>query len=200
MINSLRAKWDRASRTYDRATRSDHFRFGAPKSRLFALMRGRCLMLATGTGTDFRHFPSGLHVTAIDISPGMLARAREHALAYDGRLDLVRMDARALAFADASFDTIAAVCTFCSVPDPVRGLRELRRVLKPEGRLLLFEHVRSRLAQLAIMQDLLTPLTRWLGPDMNRDTVGNAERAGFRILREENIYLDLVKAIEASPL
>ena len=200
MINSLRAKWDRASRTYDRATRSDDFRFAAAKRRLFARMRGRCLMLATGTGTDFRHFPSGLHVTAIDISPGMLARAREHALAYDGRLDLVRMDARALAFADASFDSIAAVCTFCSVPDPVRGLRELRRVLKPEGRLLLFEHVRSRLAQLAIMQDLLTPLTRWFGPDMNRDTVGNAERAGFRILREENVYLDLVKAIEAVPL
>jgi len=196
----LREKWDRASRTYDLVTRSDEFRFGAAKRKLFARMQGRCLMLATGTGNDFRHFPRGLCVTAIDISPSMLARARERARAYAGRLALVRSDARALAFADQSFDTVVTVCTFCSVPDPVRGLRELRRVLQPEGRLLLFEHVRSRLAPVAIMQDLMTPLTRRFGPDMNRDTVANVERAGFRIVREENVYLDLVKAVEAVPL
>ncbi len=199
MIDPLRAKWDRASRTYDWTTRSDDFRFAAAKRHLFARMRGRCLMLATGTGSDFRHFPPGLSVTAIDISPGMLGRARERARAYEGRLDLVRADARSLAFADRSFDTVVAVCTFCSVPDPVRGLRELHRVLEPEGRLLLFEHVRSRLAPLAIMQDLLTPLTRRFGPDMNRDTVTNTERAGFRVVREENVYLDVMKAIEAVP-
>ena len=199
MIDPLRAKWDRASRTYDWTTRSDEFRFGAAKRHLFARMRGRCLMLATGTGRDFQNFPPGLSVTAIDISPGMLDRARERARAYEGRLELARMDARALALADQSFDTVVAVCTFCSVPDPVRGLSELRRVLKPDGWLLLFEHVRSRLTPLAIMQDLLTPLTRRFGPDMNRDTVANAERAGFRVVREENVYLDLVKSVEAVP-
>jgi hypothetical protein len=60
--------------------------------------------------------------------------------------------------------------------------------------------VRGRLTPLAIMQDLMTPLTRRLGPDMNRDTVANAERAGFRVVREENVYLDLMKAVEAVPL
>jgi len=200
VIDPLRDKWDRASRTYDLVTRSDEFRFAAAKRKLFERMQGRCLMLATGTGNDFRHFPPGLRVTAIDVSPAMLERARERARAYEGRLDLVRTDARKLAFADRSFDTVVTVCTFCSVPDPVRGLCELRRVLKPEGRLLLFEHVRSRLTPLAIMQDLMTPLTRRLGPDMNRDTVANAERAGFRVVREENVYLDLMKAVEAVPL
>jgi ubiquinone/menaquinone biosynthesis C-methylase UbiE len=200
VIGPLQAKWDRASRTYDRVTRSDEFRFAPAKRRLFARMRGRCLMLATGTGNDFRHFPPGLHVTALDISSGMLAHARERARSYEGRLDLVLADVRSLSFADRSFDTVVAVCTFCSVPDPVRGLRELRRVLKPQSRLLLFEHVRSRLTPLAIMQDLLTPLTRRLGPDMNRETVTNAERAGFRVVREQNVYLDLVKAVEAVPL
>lgn len=199
MALSARFKWDRASRGYDFATRSDEWRYGAAKRRLFASMRGRCLMLAAGTGHDFRFFPSDLRITAIDISGRMLAQATRPACDYAGQLDLAQMDAQSLAFADARFDTIASVCTFCSVPDPVRGLRELRRVLAPGGRLLAFEHVRSRLGPLAMMQDLMTPLTRRVGPDLNRDTLGNLARAGFRILREENVYLDVVKAIEAIP-
>lgn len=199
MAESARIKWDRASRGYDFATRSDEWRYGPAKRRLFEGMRGRCLMLAAGTGGDFRFFPPALRITAIDISGGMLMHAAPVARAYPGRLDLVQMDAQALAFADARFDTIVSVCTFCSVPDPVRGLRELRRVLAPAGRLLAFEHVRSRLGPIAVMQDLLTPLSRRVGPDLNRDTLGNLARAGFRVLREENVYLDVVKAIEAVP-
>jgi hypothetical protein len=61
----------------------------------------------------------------------------------------------------------------------------------------MFEHVRSRIGPIAILQDLLTPLSRRLGPDMNRDTVGNVVRAGFELCCEENVYLDVVKAIEA---
>jgi ubiquinone/menaquinone biosynthesis C-methylase UbiE len=199
MAESVRFKWDRASRGYDFATRSDAWRYGAAKRRLFEGMRGRCLMLAAGTGHDFQFFPPDLRITAIDISGGMLAQAKRPARDYAGRLDLAQMDAQSLAFADARFDTIASVCTFCSVPDPVRGLRELRRVLAPGGRLLAFEHVRSRLGPIAVMQDLLTPFSRRVGPDLNRDTLSNLARAGFRVLREENVYLDVVKAIEAIP-
>ena len=194
-----RFPWDRANRGYDFATRSDEWRYGAAKRRLFEGMRGRCLMLAAGTGHDFQFFSADLRITAIAISGGMLAQARQPACDYPGRLDLAQMDAQSLAFVDARFDTIASVCTFCSVPDPVRGLRELRRVLAPGGRLLAFEHVRSRLGPIAVMQDLMTPLSRRVGPDLNRDTLGNLARAGFRVLREENVYLDVVKAIEAIP-
>lgn len=197
MTDAGRRKWDRAARTYDFITRADERRYGPAKQRLFAAMRGRCLMLAVGTGHDLGHFPPGLTIHALDISRAMLEHARERAADYPGRLTLLQMDAQHLAFRDASFDTIATVCTFCSVPDPVLGLRELHRVLKPDGRLLLFEHVRSRIGPIAIMQDLLTPLSRRLGPDLNRDTFGNLARAGFRVVREENVYLDIVKAGEA---
>ena len=92
-------------------------------------------------------------------------------------------------FPDDAFDTVATVCTFCSVPRPVLGLRELHRVLKPGGQLLMFEHVRSRIGPFGIFLDLMTPLTSRFGPDMNCDTVGNVQKAGFRLRREENVYL-----------
>jgi len=196
-MDGTRSKWDRASRTYDRVTWADERRYAAAKESLFRGMRGRCLMLAAGTGNDFPLFPPGLLVSSIDISRAMLERARPRALAYEGGLSLVQMDAHRLGFRDATFDTVLSVSTFCSIPDPVRGLRELYRVLRPEGRLLLFEHVRSRIGPIAMMQDLLTPISRRFGPDLNRDTMANLLRAGFRLVREENVYLDIVKAAEA---
>lgn len=195
--HGVQAKWDRASRTYDLMTWGDEQRLGPAKRRLFADMAGDCLMVAVGTGNDFQYFPPGLTITAIDISPAMIERASPKAAAYSGRLTLCLMDVQALEFGDATFDTVVTACTFCSVPDPVRGLRELRRCLKPGGQLLMFEHVRSRIGPIAILQDLLTPFTRRLGPEMNRETVSNVARAGFEICGEENVYLDVVKAIRA---
>lgn len=197
MARDLRSRWDRASRGYDCMVGADAVRFGPAKERLLARLRGRSLMVAVGTGQDIQHLPAGLRLVGVDISGGMLARARGPARAYAGALALTQADVGLLPFADASFDTVATSCTFCSVPDPIRGLRELRRVLRPDGRLLLFEHVRSRIPPIALMQDLMTPLTRRLGPDMNRDTLGNVQRAGFRIVREDNVYLDIVKAAVA---
>jgi len=190
-------KWDRASRTYDWMTWGDERRFGAAKTHLFRAMTGRCLMVAAGTGHDFSYFPPGLTITAIDISPEMVDRARPRAAMYHGTLDLRVMDVQALEFPEGAFDTIATACTFCSVPDPVRGLRELYRCLKPGGALLMFEHVRSRYGPIALMQDLLTLITRRMGPDLNRDTVANVLRAGFELVREQNVYVDIVKAITA---
>lgn len=191
------SKWDRISRTYDWTTWADRRRFAPAKRRLFSAMAGRCLFVAAGTGADFEHFPSGLSVTAIDISPGMLARARRRVGASAGELKIELADVQALPYADGAFDTVGTSCTFCSVPDPLAGLREIRRCLVPGGRLLMFEHVRSRLGPLAMLQDLMSTVSWRIGPVMNRDTVGNVTRAGFELIREANVYLDVVKAIEA---
>ena len=197
MDAACQRKWDRLSLNYDWMTWADEYRFGAAKRRLFAGMSGRCLMVAAGTGLDFPLFPPGLSVTAIDISAGMIERARSRAARYQGSLDVGVMDVQALTFDDATFDTVVTSCTFCSVPDPVRGLRELYRCLRPGGQLLMFEHVRSRFGPVAVMQDLMSVLTRRMGPAMNRDTRTNVLLAGFSLEREENVYFDIVKSLRA---
>ena len=190
-------KWDEASRTYDLFSFADDRRLGPGKRKLFEKMRGRCLLVAAGTGNDFKFLPPKLNVTAVDISPKMLAQAARKTAAYDGTIELLQMDVCELGFPAASFDTVATVCTFCSVPRPIVGLRELHRVLRPGGQILMFEHVRSAIGPLGILMDLMTPIVRRFGPELNRDTVGNVQKAGFRLRRVENVYLDVVKAIEA---
>jgi len=197
MDTETQRKWDAASRSLDFFAWGDDHRLGPHKRRLFSKICGATLMVAAGTGNDFKFFPPNQHIVAIDISPEMLERAAKKATAYQGTIELQVMDVCELPFADASFDTVVTVCTFCSVPRPVVGLRELYRVLKPGGQLLMFEHVRSKIGPFGIFLDLMTPLSRRLGPDLNRDTVGNVQKAGFRLRREENVYLDIVKSIEA---
>lgn len=191
-------KWNRASRTYDLATWGEDLRQGDAKRRLFSKASGLTLLVAVGSGNDIKFLPRGLDVEAIDISPGMLAKAQRRAARYDGRMKLRLADVQALEYQSGFFETVITSCTFCSVPDPIRGLRELHRVLRDEGRLLMFEHVRSQVPMLGLALDALTYVTRWLGPDLNRDTVANVRRAGFRVLEERNVYFDVVKSIEAA--
>jgi ubiquinone/menaquinone biosynthesis C-methylase UbiE len=194
---NLREKWDRASRTYDLVTFGEDLRQGDDKRTLFAAARGRTIFVAVGTGNDIKFLPPGLEIVGLDISPAMIERARSRARRYAGRIELRVADVQDLDYADASFDTAVTACTFCSVPDPVRGLRELRRVLEPGGRLLMFEHVRSDVPMVGLFLDALTYLSRLVGPDMNRDTVNNVRRAGFEVTKVRNVYFDIVRAIEA---
>src|SRR5271170_7935755 len=197
MDDATKQKWDDAAKSFDWLSFGDDRRFAAYKRRLFGKMRGKSLMVATGTGNDFKYFPPGQDIVALDISPKMLEKAAPRAEGYPGTLTLREMDVCKLDYPDDMFDTVVTVCTFCSVPKPIVGLTELRRVLKPGGQILMFEHMRSGVAQFGVLLDLMTPLTRKLGPDLNRDTVGNVLKAGFRLRRVENVYMDIVRIIEA---
>jgi ubiquinone/menaquinone biosynthesis C-methylase UbiE len=191
-------KWDRASRSYDFFAGVDDRRLGAEKQKLLAKLRGKTLHVAAGTGNDFKFFPRGMDIVSIDISPKMLEQAKVKAEGYQGSIELREADVHSLDYPDSTFDSVVTVFTFCSVPKPVAGLQELHRVLKPDGQLLMLEHVRSSaIAPVGIMMDLMTLLTRQIGPELNRDTVGNVQKAGFRLRLVENVYLDVVKTIEA---
>lgn len=189
--------WNRPAWLYDVLEKAGSHRHAPFQRELFGRMDGRTLFVAAGTGLNFSHFPRGKEIVAVEISPQMLEAARARAKTYDGSIIFERADAQQLPFADSSFDTAATASTFCSVPDPVQGLGELYRVLKPGGRLLMYEHVRSMNFLVGIELDLLTLATRRLGPAMNRDTAGNVRRAGFVVKRVTRAYLDIFVAIEA---
>ena len=192
------AKWDKIAPNFDfMAGRGPEVRWKPFKQELFGHMDGKILFLALGTGLDIPTFPPGKDITAIDISPRMIEQAQPRIAAYDGTIGAQVMDVHEMPFEPESFDQVYTSCTFCSVPNPVVGLKALYRVLKPGGRLFMFEHTGSRFYPFKNMMNLMTLLTQRLGPAMNRNTVGNVRAAGFKVTEVNNIFLDVVKTIKA---
>lgn len=159
----------------------------------------RILEVGVGTGKNVPYHPPGAQVTAIDISDGMLEQAAERARGLEVDVSLVLMDAQHLGLPDDAFDAAVATFVFCSVPDPVRGLKEIGRVLKPGGRALLLEHVRVDVPIVGAIMDLLDPIVlRLIGPHINRRTVKNVKRAGLKIEQVNQLVMGgLVKTIVA---
>ncbi len=160
---------------------------------------GRVLEMGVGTGKNIRYYPEGRDIVAMDISEKMLDRAQRRAERFGARVKLELGDAQALSYPDASFDVVVATFLFCSVPDPVLGLTEARRVLRPGGQLLLLEHVLSRRWGLRRLMRWLDPIPFHIwGAHIDRDTVDNVRRAGLVDVVETNLSVDIVKRIEAT--
>jgi ubiquinone/menaquinone biosynthesis C-methylase UbiE len=142
------------------------------------------LEIGVGTGWSFRHYPAAVEeVVALEPDEGMAARAERRVGDSEGRIILVMGSAEDLPFEDASFDWAVAMLVLCTVRDPGRALREVRRVLRPRGGLLFLEHVRSAEPGLARWQDRLERPWRVVarGCHPNRDTVGAMRAAGFDV-------------------
>jgi ubiquinone/menaquinone biosynthesis C-methylase UbiE len=123
------------------------------------------------------------------------ARVTPRAGALGRDVELLWADVETLPFEDGRFDTVTASCVFCSVENPVKGLEEVRRVVKPEGHVRLLEHVRPQNPLLGKIFDWLSPVTRVLmGPDINRRTEDNVRAAGLRIesVRRDGIWREIV--------
>jgi ubiquinone/menaquinone biosynthesis C-methylase UbiE len=172
------AFFDRMSRSADKRGLSDLRR------DLLSRATGTVVEIGAGTGRNFPHYPAAVtEVVATEPDPNMLRRAREAARQAGVPIRVEQALAEELPVESASVDTVVATLVFCTIPDPGAALREMRRVLNPEGRLLFLEHVRADQPRLARWQDRIQPVWSFFGAGChpNRDTPAAMERAGFAL-------------------
>jgi ubiquinone/menaquinone biosynthesis C-methylase UbiE len=154
---------------------------------------GLVLEVGVGNGLNFVFYDREHveRVEAIEPDSAMLSYARTRAAAAHVPVTLIQASVEQLPFADAYFDCVVCTLVFCSVNDPLGGLQEIRRVLKPGGQLLMVEHIRAQGRVTAFMQDLITPFTRiFIGNcHWNRRTEQNVQEAGFQVFERERRIL-----------
>lgn len=144
--------------------------------------RGRVLEIGFGTGLNLPHYPPAVDsIVAVEPNRGMLARARPRIAAAAIPVEAIEGGAEAMAMPDASFDTAVSVLTLCTVAEPVRVLAELRRLLRPRGRLLLLEHGLAPDPGVARWQHRLNRLERVLacGCNLDRPVADLVRSSGF---------------------
>ena len=156
------------------------------------------LEVGVGTGKNFDYYPKDARITAIDFSEQMLRQALQKRNRKNINVELQQMDIQSLSFADNCFDTVICSFVFCSVPSAAKGLKELYRVCKPGGQVLLLEHVLSSRLFIAAIMNLLNPLVVALvGANINRNTVKNIKACPFTSVHVDERSGDIIKLIEA---
>jgi ubiquinone/menaquinone biosynthesis C-methylase UbiE len=160
--------------------------------------RGDVLEIAVGTGRNLEHYESDVALTGIELSPEMLEIAKTRAAQVGRRADLRLGDAQALEFPDHSFDSVVCTLGLCTIPDDRAAVAEVKRVLRPGGRFLLLEHVRSPLLPIRAAQRVLDPLSVRLGADhLLREPLDHLRALGFGIERVERSRLGIVERVAA---
>jgi ubiquinone/menaquinone biosynthesis C-methylase UbiE len=187
-----RARYDRVAFIYDWMDGlMERFFFHKWRERVWQAVGSeakKIIEIGVGTGKNISYYPAGVQITAIDLSEQMLRRAKRRAADLDKTAELLLMDAQNMQFPDGSFETAVATFVFCSVPNPVLGLSEIERVLRPNGKVVLLEHMRPESPWLGKIFDLLNPVVvRLWGANINRRTVENIRKTGLRVERVQDL-------------
>jgi len=191
--------WDKAAPSYDRQIAFfERIQFAGGREWLGERARGRVLEVAIGTGLNLPHYPADVTITGIELSPAMLAIARQRATDLGRDVDLREGDAEHLAFGDGSFDTVVCALSLCTIPSPQAAVAEMRRVLAPGGRLLLLDHIGSTWPPIYAGQWLVERITiRAAGEHFTRRQLPLVKAAGFQIVETERLLAGTVERIHA---
>jgi ubiquinone/menaquinone biosynthesis C-methylase UbiE len=183
----VRRSYAKQASWYDRSIGFFERRLFGTAHRPWACSRasGDVLEVAIGTGLNLAHYPQEATVTGIDLSPEMLAIARRRATELGRKADLREGDAHSLAFSDASFDSVVCTYSLCNIPDPLRAVSEMKRVLRPGGKLILVDHIRSSSKAVFWIQKFIELFSRLGGESMTRRPLEYVEAAEFEV-RERN--------------
>ena len=191
--------WRRDAPNYDRRMGFwERVLFGDAREWVCSQAEGEVLEVAVGTGRNLPFYPASVRLTGIDLSPEMLAIARERAHQQGVTVVLLEGDAHSLDFADDSFDTVVCAFSLCNIPDRARALDEMRRVLRPSGLLVMVDHVASTSRVALTIQRLLEKLTiRFGGEHLTRRSLPLVVDAGFTIEGHDRDKLGIVERLTA---
>ncbi len=185
-------KYDREMRFFDRLL------FAGGREWVCAQAAGDMLEIGIGTGRNLPHYREDVRLTGVELSPAMLELARGRARELGLEVELHVGDAQALEFPDQSFDTVVCTLSLCTIPDERAAIAEVRRVLRPGGRFVLLEHVRSPLLPVRLAQRLLDPLAvRFQADHLLREPLEHLRAEGFDVERLERSKLGIVERVAA---
>jgi len=168
------------------------------RKNLLDKIEGKVLEIGIGTGKNLPYYNfRKVELVGIDISNKMLEKAQRKVGKNRKKIKLQLIDSERLPFKNDSFDYIVNTFLLCSVPNQEKMLKEMRRVVKKKGKIIMLEHVLSKNKWVAFFEHLHNPLTRFLfGINVNRDTMRNIERSGLRVVKEQNLaFYDVFKEL-----
>lgn len=194
-----RQAWAKDAPRYDQAMGFFERRVFGDEHRSWACSqaRGETLEVAIGTGLNLEHYPSDVNLTGLDLSPEMLALARKRAEELGLEVALHEGDAQELPFPEARFDTVTCTYSLCNVPDEERAVAEMKRVLKPGGRLILVDHIRSSVRPLLWLQRGLEKLSSKKEEHLTRRPLEQVKQAGFEVRARDRSRAGVVERLVA---
>ena len=200
-MNDLQTAYDTLAIQYEKKMWLDQYLLGVRRQRkqLMSKAYGKILDVACGTGLNFPMFSATSEITAVDLSPRMLQIAQEKANTLSLNVQVRVMDAEKLEFPDGSFDTVTSSLSTCTFPDPIQALREMKRVCRAEGLILLLEHGHSSISWLANYQDrhVLEHYQQNAGCRWNQDPIDLVKTAGLQVIDYKRFGLGMFSAIVA---
>lgn len=195
----IRQIYERMARGYDRQLDFvEAFLFADARRWACALARGCVLEIGIGTGRNIPLYRADVELTGVDLSPAMLEVARQRARDLARTVELHVADADTLPFMDGSYDVVVSTLVLCTIPSPEHALAEVHRVLRPGGRLLVVDHVRSPVLAVRLLQLVFDPvLVRFAGDHLLREPADIVTRVGFQIEHLRRTRLGVVERLSA---
>jgi ubiquinone/menaquinone biosynthesis C-methylase UbiE len=195
----LSQKYDRFAQWYDLVERvPDLLGVRKLRQRLLRRASAKVLEVAVGTGKNLVYYPRDCRIIAVDVSIGMLKLAWQRAAKLTMDVSFLQMDAENLAFPDNSFDTVVSSLSTCTFPNPAAALREMARVCRTDGKILLLEHGRSDSEWLGRWQDRhADQFAKPLGCHWNREPLELVGQTGLKVYRAKRNFFGIFQQIES---
>jgi ubiquinone/menaquinone biosynthesis C-methylase UbiE len=189
--------WNKSAAGFDKSIAVyERWLFAGGREWACSQAAGDVLEIGIGTGRNLAYYPQGVRLVGVELSEEMLAIAKHRAEHSHVEADLRLGDAQKLDLPDESFDTVVCTLSLCSIPDDLRAVQEAWRVLRPNGRMVLMEHVRSPVWPVRIVQTVLDWITvRLEGDHQLREPISHLQAAGFEVEYSERLKWGIVERL-----